>query len=79
MNRSPLDRAKSARHRPDVFVIDLGTLWRFHVFTPTARAWIDEHVEIPRLFGCSDDFVADYRPARSLLEGLGAAGFRVSV
>ena len=76
--RSPRGARHHSADTRDVHVVDLGSIWRFQVSKPTARAWVEEYVHIPEPFGSSVDFVADHRAARVLLEGLVAAGFTVS-
>lgn len=59
----------SKRTEPDVAISGGGTVYLFHLITPLAQAWVDEHVNADRqMFG--DAVAVEHRYAAALAVGM---------
>jgi hypothetical protein len=78
------ERAKRAvreiesMRKPDLTVINLGTMWRIETGTPAGRIWVEENVHVEGLFGDASTFIGDHRPMREIVLGAQADGLLVA-
>jgi hypothetical protein len=64
----------------DVEIENMGTMWWFHVKSDIAQEWVDENLgEIPSYMLKPDGFMADWRPARDIANGMEADGLSVNI
>lgn len=64
--------------KPDVEVIDHGTIFTFLAKSSKGKAWIEQNVQVEDWARVGKhNFHADHRPARDIIEGMRAAGLVV--
>jgi hypothetical protein len=63
--------------RPDVLVINHGSIFTFNIRTRRAQRWVADHVQIESYMGNSSYFHCEHRYAADLAEAMQAEGFRV--
>lgn len=67
-----------AKRKPDLTVVNLGTMWRIETETPAGRVWVEENVHLEPLFGNERSFLGDHRPMREIVLGAQADGLTVA-